>query len=394
MLTLRDAAPDPVPAKTPHARAEGRDRTLDAMRGIFIISMTAGHLAGGDALDRWSHPLVWVDGAAGFVLFSGLVLGMQQKRLHRRHGDGAGRRWLVRRALVIWAVHVVLTMTALAMRTITGSPTFLPSMSSFGGLLPSLAGVLLLRIQPDFCNVLPLYVVLLLAAVGVVALLRRGHTALCVGLSIALYAAAQADPHVVFIADLSVGTSTWGWGAWQLLFVLGMATGWHWTTVRDMAHRVKRPLVASCAASVGVLAVSANLIVDRDWPGSTTWVPTWFGKYELRPGVVLYLGAAVVVTYVVMEHIGHRRGFRLVVDFLSRIGTRSLDCFIMLSLVQLAVFAGAETGRSALADIALVAGSAAGFWVLASVRGGHWRSAVVTPRQASRHEAALLLVAA
>ncbi|GAC1376322.1 MAG: hypothetical protein NVSMB4_05030 [Acidimicrobiales bacterium] len=357
----------PAAAASP---AQRRNPTLDAMRGIFILSMTAGHLASGTDVDRWAHPLVWVDGAAGFVLFSGLVLGMQQRRMVERTGPVSGRRWLVRRAWFIFVVHVLLTMAALTLRTVTGRPAFLPPMDRFGGPLGSFVGVITLRVQPDFCNVLPLYVVLLLVSVGIVELLRRGHNIACVGLSVSLYVAAQVDPHIVFMADLSVGANTWSWGAWQVLFVAGMVTGWHWERVSRTLRAFRRSLLVVAGVVTAALVVIGNLVASRSWPfgGGTSWADLLFAKYELRPGVPVYLAAATVVTYVGLRRLANCRGGRSVTSVLSRIGSRSLDCFIMLSLVQLCVFTVLPADRPDSLDLALVAVSALGYWVLATVR--------------------------
>ncbi|GAC1543563.1 MAG: hypothetical protein NVS3B12_32090 [Acidimicrobiales bacterium] len=352
---------------TPSVRSH-RNPILDAMRGIFILSMTAGHLASGTDVDRWAHPLVWVDGAAGFVLFSGLVLGMQQQRMGERSGPASGRSWLVRRAGFIFVVHVALTVTALSLRSATGRPAFLPDVDRFGGPLGALVGVVTLRVQPDFCNVLPLYVVLLLVAVGIVELLRRGHPMVCVGLSFALYAAAQVNSHVIFLADLSVGANTWSWGAWQALFVGGMVTGWHWSRVRETLHAFRRPIVATAVGVTTALVVMSNLVASRAWPGATSWVDALFAKYELRPGVPVYLAAATVVTYVGLRRLTAWRAGKAATSALARIGSRSLDCFIMLSLVQLFVFSVLPADRPDSIDLALVGASAVGYWILATMR--------------------------
>lgn len=59
--------------------------------------MIASHLAAGSFLDKVSHPSVWVDGASGFVLFSGILIGIVQRSTRRRHGTAAGVRKLGKR---------------------------------------------------------------------------------------------------------------------------------------------------------------------------------------------------------------------------------------------------------------------------------------------------------
>ncbi|MTA97652.1 MAG: hypothetical protein F2532_01820, partial [Actinobacteria bacterium] len=51
-----------------------RDRALDVVRGICIISMVIRHMSYGSFLDTGIHAPFWIDGAFGFVFLSGLVL--------------------------------------------------------------------------------------------------------------------------------------------------------------------------------------------------------------------------------------------------------------------------------------------------------------------------------
>ena len=56
----------------------GRDRAIDLLRGLCIVSMTTAHLAAGSWPWRVFHIGTFIDGAVGFVFLSGLVLGITQ----------------------------------------------------------------------------------------------------------------------------------------------------------------------------------------------------------------------------------------------------------------------------------------------------------------------------
>ena len=110
----------------------GRDRRLDVIRGFCIVSMTIGHLVPSSGLDIWTHPFVWVDGATGFVVCSGIVLGVTQS------GGGRGTRPLLRRAAELHAIHVVLVVAAVAIRSGIGRPSLAPELNTVGGgVVPS-----------------------------------------------------------------------------------------------------------------------------------------------------------------------------------------------------------------------------------------------------------------
>jgi hypothetical protein len=360
-----------------------RDQRIDVLRGVFIVSMTTGHLAAGQALDRLAHPLVWVDGAAGFVLFSGLVLGMAQRSRVLRSGPAAGRRWLLARARQLYVIHVVTTLGAFVVRAATGHPLVLPSATHLGGAWRTVWGVLLLRIQPSYFNVLPLYVFLLVVAVGMLELVRRGRWPVVLAGSAALYAASQVRPGVLLLADIHVGPETWVWGAWQVLFVGGFVLGWHWRyAVVPWLHARRKVLVRTAVASTALLAAVGHLlsIPALGAVPAATAVNGAFEKYGLRPGVVVYLAVALLASYWVLGRIGAWPVVRPITGFLGRIGTQSLDCFITLTLVQVVVFACWDGAHPPLFDGAVVALALAAMYAVSTWRG--------RPSGSSEHRAA------
>lgn len=352
--TARGATP------TPRSPAP-RDRRIDALRGFFVVSMTTGHLAMATVLDRLTHPIRWVDGFSGFVLSSGLVLGIVLVR-RPAAGPGSATRWLLRRAAVLAAAHVGLVVLAMLVRLATGRLGFVPTPAELGGLLPTAVGLVTLRVQPPFFTVLPLYVLLLgVAAPVVLAALRRGRTALVLAASAALYAVSQAAPYATVVADLAPGQTTVSPGAWQVLFVGGLVAGWHWRdTVRPWLARHRAAVVAASTAVVGAVVVLANGM--EALPGlAGPWWPTvdaLVGKDALRPGRVVLLAAAVVVGHVVLSALAGSLA-AVVTRQLELIGSRSLECYLLLSVVQLAVFSlwpDRSTADSAVAVALTLAG--------------------------------------
>ena len=92
----------------------GRDRAIDVLRGLCIVSMTTAHLAAGSWPWQIFHIGTFIDGAVGFVFLSGLVLGITQRRAIERGGLLAGQRKLLRRIVVIYCANIALCLLAFA----------------------------------------------------------------------------------------------------------------------------------------------------------------------------------------------------------------------------------------------------------------------------------------
>lgn len=87
-----------------------RDQTIDLIRGYCIVSMVTGHLAGFLLLAGIFHVFPKFDGASGFVLLGGLVLGMVERRRVLREGLAAVPTKSVRRLGLIYGAQVALVV--------------------------------------------------------------------------------------------------------------------------------------------------------------------------------------------------------------------------------------------------------------------------------------------
>jgi peptidoglycan/LPS O-acetylase OafA/YrhL len=311
-----------------------RDLRLDALRGACLVSMVVGHLAQGRWPDRLVHPLLVVDGAAGFVLLSGVVLG----RVRRRRPDHAA---LVRRAGRLWALHVGLLLGGLLLKVLTGRPDFLPEPSALGGGWATLRDVALLRVQPDWFDVLPFYVVALAASPLVLMALRRGWWQPVLAASTALFAASQAGVTIT-LADRLRGAGAWDWGGWQLVFVGGLVAGWHWDELVAFGRGHRDALLrGGGAVTLGVAGVAQLVGVPALGP--------LFDKYQVGAAIPLVVVAAAAPCYWLVGRLPSS-----LTHPLATLGTATLPGYAALSIAQLLVFAF-WAGRPVAASLALVA---------------------------------------
>ena len=68
-----------LPGMGEETKSTSRISGLDRVRGLCVVSMVIGHFTGGSVLSKAIHVPLWVDGAMGFVLVSGIVLGIVRR---------------------------------------------------------------------------------------------------------------------------------------------------------------------------------------------------------------------------------------------------------------------------------------------------------------------------
>ncbi len=327
------AAPgvDPPPPAAP-----GRDRAIDVMRGLCIISMTTAHLAVGSWPWQVAHAAIFIDGAVGFVLLSGLVVGITQRRAIEVAGMIAGERKLFRRTMLIYCAHIALCVFAFLV--VTADPTRIDPMRSgpyvgvgtLGGPWPAAIATLSLRVNPHYTSILSLYVVLLLLAMAAVAALSHRLTPLVIAGSLALYGAGYWWPLVfTFPAQPGVPGAV-NWATWQLLFVGALLVGWHWRSA-PVRWALRSRLAWGCA--LGLVATAAGIGWLTRLGGADPWkavVARVFTEGTLAPATILLAFAAAMVGYPICRALV--RIAAPLASPIARIGRHSLDCYLILSM--------------------------------------------------------------
>ncbi|MET0965920.1 MAG: OpgC domain-containing protein [Nakamurella sp.] len=329
----RDITTDPSsPQRTNPARS--RDQAIDVLRGLCIISMTTAHLAAGSWPYAAFHVAVLVDGAVGFVLLSGVVLGITQRRTIDRAGLAAGQRRLWRRVGVIYAANLALCLVAVAV--VAGDPVRTTEIFHVGALgEPGSVTVSLLTMQlnPHYTSILSLYVVLLLlSAAAVVALAHRAAWIVVAG-SFGLYIAGYLWP-AVFTFPLYPGVAgAVNWATWQPLFMAGLLTGWYWWGPSIRRVLASRAVLVGCTALVLFTATLGWVLTTGSAAPWKSAVALLFTEGKLGPGTIVMALAAVLVGYRVCRRLT-AIAWR-VLSPIARIGRHSLDCYLILSVVVL-----------------------------------------------------------
>lgn len=333
----RTTEPATVETAAP-AAPRRRDAAIDTIRGICIVTMTFSHLAMGTLADKVTHPAPWVDGASGFVLMSGLVLGMVQPGRIGRDGILAAEIKLLRRAGLLYVAHVLTVLLAVVAGRFAPDVRWLPRTGDHGGIWGTIRDTLLLQVNPPDIDILSLYVLLLLSAMIGTALLAGGLAWLLGVLSVAVYVVASAVPSAFILPIGNGDPSKFNAGAWQLLFLSALAVGWYWKRA-DLRRRLTSPRALVLGAGlwagvtlVGVLFARMGLI-----PGiQPAMDQAFYDKTDQGLGRFVLAWAAFVTLYAGLTWL--LRTFRLRwAAPVETIGKRSLASFIVLTVITVLV---------------------------------------------------------
>ena len=175
------------------------------------------------------------DGAELFVLLSGISAGIVYERVRMRDGLGAAWLKILRRVAAIYRTHLIMFMLFIAEVGLLVTRLHPPDFVDFLGLNPfsansfgAMINAVLLRAEPKFFDILPLYIFLLLLLGITLPLLRRPR--LLLAGSLLLYAATR-------LFGLSLGILTDGWFfnplAWQAIFMVGVTAPYIFSTKKS-----------------------------------------------------------------------------------------------------------------------------------------------------------------
>jgi hypothetical protein len=217
-------------ASTDLAAPVGRDARLDMFRGIALVMIFINHVPGTLYENFTSRNFGFSDAAEAFVFMSGMAAGLAYSNRFRSGSLWAAIAKVWARARQLYFVHIAMTMLCLAIFAAAAKWFGLPEVLTKNGIptlfqqpLSALVGIPLLTHQLGYLNILPLYMMLLLAApLFMLVGLRRPYMLL--GLSILLWLVAGQ-----FRLNLPNYPNAGGWFfnplSWQVLFVIGLLSG-------------------------------------------------------------------------------------------------------------------------------------------------------------------------
>jgi len=223
-----------------------RDPRIDAFRGLALVMIIINHIPGNPWEALTIRNLGFSDAAEAFFIMSGIAAGIAYSPKVGRWLAGETRIWgalvpMWRRAWTLYSVQILLTVVAIGLFA-WATHTFLRSefreIHNLGLIYEetetALIGLISLGYQIGYVNILPAYILLLLAAPFILAAaMKAPWVTIAVSGIVWLVAGAY---------ELNIPNSPGGGGwffsplAWQFIFVIGLVIGIH--------HRQNARLVA------------------------------------------------------------------------------------------------------------------------------------------------------
>jgi len=387
-MTLSDTRPGATARANPATVAAARpavgvrDPRLDFFRGIAMFIILIAHVPG-NWMSQWIPARFgFSDATEIFVFCSGMASAIAFGKVFRDRGWAMGTARVAFRCWQVYWAHVCLFLAiAATMVALTASDALLRDYVGqlnlhpfFDDPAPNLVGLLTLSYVPNYFDILPMYLVVLVMLPAVVALagLHRAAAALAV---VAVWAVAQTG-------HLSLPAEPWSDRAWffnpfgwQLIFFTGFALMSGWLP----APPVDRRLVWLAAAIVIVIVPLAHGPTYRAVPAlseARTALGPLIGKTDF--GILRYVHflALAYLAWVAVGPQGARlsppegdgpgaRAWRTGLAVILKVGQQSLAVFIAsMYLARLLGVALDVTGRAPLSAVAV---NLAGMAILVAV---------------------------
>jgi hypothetical protein len=322
-----------------------RDVRIDFMRGLAMTLVIVNHSRLPSLFSWFSYERFWVVTAAEvFVVLSGIVIGIVYGRKLAKLGWGAVGHGLGQRAALLYLTFVGVTVSVIALAALGvdvkslaapdgSSPAWFVSPDTMNAA--AWRDVLLMRVGPWAFEIIGLYVWLVVAALPCLFILRYAGWRPLLAASWVLYLWYRVDPHPVTMADFE---TTFPILSWQLLFVHGVAIGYHRNAVAAFATRLSPFTRRVAIASTVGFAVFAFC---NPWANGPAWLRlpllsdegfayvygNYFKLSELGAGRLLNLAVALPFGIAALDH------FSVVAQPFARVfvtlGQRSLGAFVL-----------------------------------------------------------------
>jgi hypothetical protein len=228
--------------------------------------------------------------------------------------------------------------------------------------LSQLADIVTLRQRHSILDVLVLYVMLFVVAPLAAHLLARGRTWLLVAASVAVWGGFQFAPQAFDLPFLG-GHGHFGFPlqAWQLLFCLAMAAGYHRAAIARKLTRVWRDrlLLVAGLTAVGLFVLYAHGVVPTH--DSNGGLGSLFVKDSLPVGRLVATASVYSLLFAVLSLLGARA--KAVAAFvLMPLGRHSLLAFALHLVAIVAITVAMKTTET---DLSLAPLTSAGLQALA-----------------------------
>jgi hypothetical protein len=278
-MTSPNTAPAEIHPPVAPAPKPGRDVRLDFFRGLALIFIFLNHIPSNAASWITNRNFGFSDATEIFVFISGYSAAVAYGTLMLRRGFALAAVKLLHRAWQLYIAHiflfVVFTAQIAYVATRFNNPMFSEEMNLVSFMNEphvNLIQALLLKFRPANMDVLPLYIVLLLAFPPLLWLLhRRPYVALAASALLWLVANYQNWSLPSYPAD-----KTWVFNplCWQFLFVLGAWCGMRRDAMSKLAPHDKVLL----PAAVIYLALAAFIVATWSFESLGDYVPAWLSR--------------------------------------------------------------------------------------------------------------------
>jgi hypothetical protein len=234
-LTIGSWSGSRAPAR---AAASTRDLRLDFFRGLSLLFIFIDHIPNNFLSNVTLHSIAFSDAAEVFVFISGYAAALAYGRALEKNGVRVATARIYHRVWQLYVAHIFIfaVFAAFVSYSIAAvdDPSYTQSfnISQFLDDPPAaIAQVLILRFQPQFLDILPLYIVLLAAFPLVLVAIAR-HPLYALIPSGVLYALTHA---MGWQMPGYPDGATWFFNplAWQFMFVIGAVVGY--SKVRGVA---------------------------------------------------------------------------------------------------------------------------------------------------------------
>jgi hypothetical protein len=272
-----------------YAAFDKRDLRLDLLRGFAVFAMVANHFGGAS----WLYLITggntfFVSAAEAFIFISGLTVGIVYGAIALKEGLRAAQIKAFKRALTLYKLAVALTLVFASISLLFKLPW--SNEIQIDNPLLFLFNVATLRQTMYLTDIPLLYTLLMLAAPVGLWLLSKGRTLLLLAASGALWLAFQLFPAQAQVPWPILGNTTFNLAAWQLLFFVAMAIGFHRDALAKRLSTLPRLPYFFFAGLLLVwmmqLSATQGALLARWLPGLDTqsFMSEFFLKSSLAPG--------------------------------------------------------------------------------------------------------------